>query len=110
MKFDLMIDSDTIFPLLGFTSKQDLYKEKLFYSGSVEYNLKSNENVYFTLSGSSMEPIKMKCDTREVLNKTLKKSRGGISMKQIHLTFTNDLHQTYDFTVPFKMCLKITYV
>jgi hypothetical protein len=110
MKFDLMIDPDSIFVLLGFTGKLDTYKDKLFYSGSVPYNITSNEKVYFSLSGSTMEPLLMEFGKEIQLNKSLKKSRAGISIRQMTLSFNNELGQCYDFIMPFKTFFKITYV
>lgn len=110
MKFDLMIDSDTIFPLLGFTGKIDTYKDKIFYSASQEYDMNCNEKVRFSLSGSTMEPMDMEFNNNVTLNKSLKKSRAGVTIKQIILQFNNTLGQCYDFILPFKMCFRITYV
>jgi hypothetical protein len=109
MKFDLMIDKDTLFPLLGFTGKPDSYKDKLFYSASHAYNTTCNEKLLFTLSGSTMDPLPMEFDKQITLNQSLKKSRAGLNMKQMILNFTNELGQYYDFIMPFKMCFKITY-
>lgn len=110
MKFDLMLDGDTIFPLLGFNGKMDSYKEKLMYSAAVPYNINPNEKVLFTLSGSTMEPMEMEFDKEVVVNKSLKKSRAGVVMKQIVLHFSDVLNMCYDFVMPFKMCFKITYL
>lgn len=109
IKFDMMIEKDTIFPVLGFNERQDNYKDKLFYSGSQAYNLKNNEKILFTLSGSTIDPLSLEFDKQITLNKILKKSRSGFSMKQMVLVFTDNIGQYYDFILPFKMCFKITY-
>ncbi len=49
------MEQDTIFSLLGFVGKNELFKEKIFYSGSQPYNCDCNEQVYFTLSGSTKD-------------------------------------------------------
>lgn len=109
MKFDLMVDKDTIFPLLGFIGKPENYKDKLFYSGSQPYNVNCNEKILFFLSGSTMEPLVMEFNKQITLNQSIKKSRAGVAMKQMILNFTDALGQYYDFIMPFKMCFKITY-
>lgn len=109
IKFDLMTDNDTIFPLLGFTERQDNYKDKLSYSGSQPYNINCNEKVIFTLSGSTIDPLELEFDKTIAMNKTLKKSRSGFHMKQMVLSFANSMGQCYDFIQPFKMCFKIIY-
>lgn len=108
IKFDLMMEQDSIFPLLGFNGNS--YKDCLSYSGNVEYDMKSNEKVFFCLSGTTMEPILMELDKETTVNKCLKKSRFGINMKQFTLRFNNTSGQYYDFLKPFRICFKITYV
>ena len=110
VKFDLMIDNDTIFPLLGFNGKIDNYKDKLFYSGANAYDMEANEKVIFSLSGSTMVPMEMEFDKEVKINKSLKKSRAGVNIKQMVLQFNNAKDQCYDFILPFKMCFKITYL
>ena len=110
MKFDLMLDSDTIFSFLGFNGKIDFYKEKIFYTGAMPFNTSANEKVSFNLSGSTMEPMQMEFDKSVIVNKSLKKSRAGIIMKQMVLHFSDAQNQCYDFIMPFKMCFKITYL
>jgi hypothetical protein len=110
MKFDLMLEGDTIFPFLGFIGKMDSCKEKLFYSASVPYNNTANRKILFNLSGSTMEPMTMEFDKNVTINKSLKKSRAGVIIKQITLHFSDSLNQCYDFMMPFKMCFKITYL
>lgn len=110
LKFDLMIANDTIFHLLGFTEKLDNYKEKLFYSASKQYDVHSNEKVYFNISGTAMDPIEMEFDKDIPLNKSLKRAKNGVLMKQMVLNFNNILGQYYDFILPFKMCFKISYL
>lgn len=109
MKFDLWVDNDSIFPLLGFNGKTESYKEKLFYSASLPYDLSINDKIFFSLSGSTMEPLSLEFDKTIILNKSLKKSRSGIVIKQLILSFNNNIGQCYDFILPFKMCFKITY-
>ncbi|MEM0354076.1 MAG: hypothetical protein QXW79_00705 [Thermoplasmata archaeon] len=108
-KFDLMVGDDTIFPLLGFVDKIDNYKDKLFYSASQPYNMECNEKIYFSLAGSTMEPLLLEFDKNVTLNKTIKKSNAGVRMKQLILKFTNSLGQYYEFVAPFKICFRITY-
>lgn len=110
IKFDLMVDKDTIFPLLGFNERQDNYRDKLCYSGSEISNLDCNNKVLFALSGSTIEPLELEFDKNITVNKTLKKSRNGLHLKDMILKFTNSIGQYYDFILPFKMCFKITYV
>jgi len=109
MKFDLMFEKDTIFPLLGFSGKLDSYRDRLFYSGSSPFDLASNEKVLFSLSGTAMEPMNLEFDKEITANTILKKNRNGFSMKQMTLNFVNGSGQNYDFILPFKMCFKITY-
>jgi len=109
MKFDLIIDNDTIFPLLGFVSKSGSYKEKISYAGSQPYDISCNDKVLFSLSGSTMDPIQMTFDKETIINKCLKKSRAGVIIRQLVLHFSDGLGQCYDFILPFNMCFKITY-
>ncbi|XWV24915.1 putative low complexity protein [Tupanvirus deep ocean] len=111
MKFELMIDNDTIFPLLGFTAKPDNYKDKLFYEASQPYNLESNQNIYLSLSGSTKDPEPLEFNKEIILEKPkiLRKVSRGILMKKMNLNLTNGMGQFYDFIMPFKLCFKITY-
>nr|QZX43098.2 ankyrin repeat domain containing protein [Mimivirus sp.] len=111
MDFDLLCDriEETILPMLGFRDKINKYKQKTSYTASTVYNLDAN-HVYFSLSGSAMEPFHAELDKEITLNKSIKKSRSGIIMKQIILNFKNSVDQYYDFNKPFKICLKITYL
>ncbi|ANB50655.1 hypothetical protein [Powai lake megavirus] len=111
MDFDLLCDriEETILPMLGFRDKANKYKQKTSYTASTVYNLDAN-HVYFSLSGSAMEPFHAELDKEVTLNKSIKKSRSGIIMKQIILNFKNGVDQYYDFSKPFKICLKITYL
>lgn len=112
MKFDLIIDMDTLFPMLGFSGKQDNYKDKLFYEASQPYNLDINQTVSLSLSGSTKDPVSLEFDKEISLAQPiiLKKVTRGISMKQMLLKLTNGIGQYYDFIMPFKMCFKITYI
>ena len=110
MKFELMVDTDTIFPLLGFNGKVSSYKDEKSYSANVAYNINCNEKVRFILSGSSVDPLPLEFNKLVTLNKSLKKASMGLTMKQIVLNFMNELEQHYDFTEEFMMCFKITYV
>jgi hypothetical protein len=112
MKFDLIIDNDTVFPLLGFIGKNDTYKDKLFYEASQSYNLDINQKVFLSLTGSTKDPCELEFNkevspTQPIV---LKKMSRGVSMKQMTLKLTNNIGQYYDFVVPFKMCFKISYV
>ena len=111
MKFELMVDSDTIFPLLGFTGKATSYKDKLFYEAFQPYNLETNQKVLLSLSGSTKDPTELEFDNQVTPTQPiiLKKVARGISMKQMMLILTNGIGQYYDFIMPFKMCLRITY-
>lgn len=108
-KFDLMTGENTIFPLLGFSSKANSYKNKLSFTGSAKYNLESNKKIFFVLSGTSMEPIEMEFDNKVTREVSLKRVRSGFNIKQIILRFTNSINQYYDFIMPFNMCLRLTY-
>ncbi|AGF85271.1 low complexity protein [Moumouvirus goulette] len=110
MEFDLLCDKveETILPILGFRDKIDKYKQNTSYTGSVSYNL-DIDKIYFSLSGTSMEPIEIEPDKEISLNKIVKKSRIGLMLKHLILNFKNDLDQYYDFDKKFKICLKITY-
>lgn len=112
MKFDLMVGDDTIFPLLGFDGKPELYKDKLCYEASKTYNMEVNQKILFSLFGSTKDPIELEFDKEVKPQKPiiLKKVARGISMKQIQIKLTNSLDQCYDFILPFKMCLSVTYI
>jgi hypothetical protein len=110
VKFDLMTGDSTIFPLLGFTSKSNSYRNKLSFTGSSKFDTESNKKVFFVLSGTSMDPIELEFDSKVEKETPLKKSKAGFNMKQIILRFTNSLNQCYDFIMPLKMYLRITYV
>ena len=111
-KFDLMAGENTIFPLLGFTSKSNSYKNRLSFTASAKYDLDSNKKVFFVLSGTSMEPIELEFDKKVTQETSLRRSssKAGFSMKQIILRFNNNIDQCYDFIMPLNMCLRITYV
>lgn len=109
IKFDLMIDDESVFHVLGFSNKADLCKDKLFYSGIRPYDLDSNTKCFFNLSGSSMDKMEMVFNEKIELGKCLKKSRLGVHMKQMVLTFKNGLDQFYDFVEPFDMFFRVTY-
>ena len=109
-KFDLMIDADSIFYLLGFCKTIDTYKDETTYSGSQPYDTECNQKVFFNLSGSTMEPLELQFGKEITLNKCLKKSNAGVIFKQLNLTFSNTMGQCYDFVLPFRMCLRLTYV
>ena len=110
MKFDLMIENDSIFQVLGFSTKVEMHKDKLFYSGARPYDLNCNEKILFNLSGSTMDPMLMEFDKNVKIDKSIKKSRAGVSIKQMVLNLTNGLGQYYDLHLPFNMCFKITYL
>jgi hypothetical protein len=109
MKFDLIVSDDTIYPLLGFSGGQKKYKDKLFYTGSDKYDMLINDKVYFSLSGSTTAPISLEFDKKITTDISLKTSKSGMALRQIMLKFVNDKEQLYDFTMPFEMCLKVTY-
>ncbi len=52
----------------------------------------------------------MEFDKELELEQNLKKSRAGVSLKQSVLVLRIPLASTYDFTKPFRMCFRITYV
>lgn len=108
-KFELMIDRETIFSILGFDGKSDNFKDKISYIGCRPYNCKSNETVNFCLTGTAMDPFSLKFDEDVTINKVLKKSAGH-AMKQMTLLFTDELGHYYDFVSIFKTCLKVTYL
>ena len=111
IKFDLMVGDDSILPLLGFVGRLPDFKDRVFYSGSQAYNMKSNEVVKFCLGGTAMTPMNMEFGKKVEVNKSIKKASRGI--KQIILKFTNGLDEHdqyyYDFDQEFKMCFKVTY-
>ena len=110
MKFDLVIGSDTIFQLLGFSGSASIYKDKLFYTASDPYDVESNQTILFNLSGTQMEPIELEFNKQITINKSLlRKSRSGIAMKQMVLSYKDRVGHFYDFIMPIKMCFKITY-
>ena len=110
MKFDLMISDDSIFPLLGFIEKADIYTNKHTYISSKPYNVDISDKITFCLSGTTMEPIQLETDTDVTANKVLKKSRNGFNLRQFILRFMTNMDQFYDFIFPVKMCFKIVYV
>jgi len=110
MKFDLMIDDDSVYSMLGFTNKPSTYRENFSYTASGKYNMTCNEKIYFSLSGTSMEPMLMEFDKLVEPNISLRKAKNGINIKQITLSFTNEVGQCYDFIMPFNMFLQITYL
>lgn len=107
--FDLITDGDTIFPVLGFVDRTDNYKGKTIYTSKTMYDLDCNEKVFFSLSGTTIDPFPLEFDKHISVNKCLKKSSAGIAMKRLVLKFTNRLNQYYDLMVPFNICLKIVY-
>ena len=62
IKFDLMIDNDSIFTLLGFGDNANACKDNLFYTGKSRYNIASNDKIYFSLAGTPMDPILLEFD------------------------------------------------
>ncbi|QGR53998.1 hypothetical protein [Moumouvirus maliensis] len=110
MEFDLVCDKieETILPILGFRDKIDKYKQNTSYTGSTSYNL-DMDKIYFSLSGTAMEPFEVEPDKEMTPNKIIKKSRTGLTLKYLILNFKNSLDQYYDFNDKFKICLKITY-
>lgn len=109
LKFDLMNDKDTIFPLLGFIEKSEVYKDETEYTGSQPYNVNGNDKIYFSMSGSAMDPINLEFNQEIILNKSLKYSRAGVIIPKMSLYLVDCNEQYYDFILPFKMCFKITY-
>jgi hypothetical protein len=106
--FDILIETDSIFPYLGFNQREN-YKNKVTYSASVPFNLTSNEKVFFSLAGSSMDAIPLEFNKTVTLNKVLKKSTFGIQSRQMILKFTNAMEHFYDFVEPFKICFKMVF-
>lgn len=109
-KFDLSIDTGTIFPVLGFSHKSATYKDKVSYTSSSKYDLECNEKVLFVLSGTSMDPLPLEFDKKVAPAISLKKVRSGFTLKQLILQFSNGLGQYYDFIMPINICLKISYI
>jgi len=108
VNFDLMVGDDTIFVLLGFEDKASAYKDKMSYVGGKKYNMTANEKVFFSLTGTPMDPLLLEFDKPlDDLNISLRKSRAGINIKQLTLTFTDENGQFYDFLSPFNVCMKI---
>uniref|UniRef100_A0A6C0LQR1 Uncharacterized protein n=1 Tax=viral metagenome TaxID=1070528 RepID=A0A6C0LQR1_9ZZZZ len=110
VNFDLMITmDDNIFKMLGFNDKSNTYRDKKSYVANREYNLSCNDKVFFSLSGTSIEPVLMEFDKKIEVNKILRKSKSGFNIRRLFLVFKNDNDQYYDFIMPFKICLKLTY-
>lgn len=107
-KFELSVGKDTIFNVLGFTANE--YKGEIYYKAHTPYNIKSNEKIFFHLSGTPMDPLEMEFDKEITINKILRKSRTGVTIRKLILHFGDDLGQWYDFIKPFNMKLKITYL
>jgi len=110
IKFDLMIDNDSVFTLLGFCEKVSTYKDNLFYTGTSKYNISPNDKIYFSLAGTPMEPLLLEFDKIVDTNISLRKSRAGINIKQLTLIFLDGNGQYYDLLMPFNVCMKITNV
>lgn len=107
-KFDLMIENDTIFAMLGFRSQG--YRNADSYLANQPYNLSPNEKIYFSLAGTTMDPMALSFDEKICANQILKSSSTGLNLRQIHLLFHNDVEQCYDFSMPASICLKTTYL
>ena len=107
--FDLIVNTSSILPMLGFTDKDTSYKNKFTYTASVAPTLEANSTVYFNLINN--EPLQLELDSEAEVN-TVVKSYGthGSTVKKLTLTFTNECGQIYDFTSVFKLCLKLVYV
>lgn len=110
IKFDLMIDDNTIFQTLGFTEKISKYKDSVSYTGSSSYNINSNDKVLFSLSGTPMVPMLMEFDKNITSDKILRNTKNGINIKQLKMNFMDSNDQYYDFTGPFNICIKIKYL
>ncbi len=112
VKFDLMVEGDTVFPLLGFVGRSESYKDKLYYEASRPYDMDVNKKILFSLFGSTKDPVELEFDKEIIPQKPiiLKKVARGIFMKQMQIKLTNSLDQCYDFIMPFKMCFSITYI
>lgn len=110
LKFDLMLGSDSIFPMLGFTETSDTYRDSLVYTGKQKHNMTANDTIMFSLSGTSMDPMPLESDKEMIVNKVLKKSKAGIMPKQLTINFTDALDQQYDFTKPYCLSLQLEYL
>lgn len=108
--FDLLIDDYSILKLLGFNENINSYKNKNNYSASEKINLNVNQQVLFSLSSAACDPINLEFDKPVTINKVLKKSSSGITLKKLILNFKTLYDYYYDFTKPFKICLKISYL
>lgn len=108
--FELVTIDDSILPLLGFVQYGNKYCDKVSYTADQSYNLDSNKKIYFTLTGSHLDPQEMICDQKTESNQVFKKCSQGISLKQMILKFSNCFNQCYDFDKMFSICLQITYL
>ena len=109
LKFDLLTDDDTVFSILGFTKKASDLKNAVSYTGDKPYNIETNK-VFFSLSGTPMEPMEMTFDENITVNKILRKTKNGVSIRQLKLNFMDINEQFYDFIKPFNIRLQITYL
>jgi len=110
LDFDLLTDGDNILPLMGFNKRANDYKDKKVYLGSVPYNISGNEKVFFSLSGTPMEPMQMEFNKNIAVNKILRNVKNGVTLKQLKLSFLNEDNQCYDFVMPFNIHLQIKYL
>ncbi len=110
IKFDLVNDKDTIYQLLGFTEKNEHYKDKLSFTANKSYNTNANDKIFFSMSGSAMNPMLLTFNKEISTNTVIKSSKAGVMINKLNLFLTDDNEQNYDFIEPFKMCFRITYV
>jgi hypothetical protein len=107
--FDLMIDEDSVFKVLGFIDKEQNYKGKKSYVGFVPYNLDIKPSIKFSFSGTTMTPIDLELDKNVEYNKSIKKYRSGTFIRKFKLDLLNNKGQYYDFIEPFRMCFEIIF-
>ncbi len=108
-QFDLIISRDSILPILGFTDRESNYKGKHLYIGNNDYDIEGNRHVFFNLIGTSVEPFELEFNKTVTLDRILKTYPNGLTLKRLAFSLTSASGQTYDFSLPFKVCLKITY-
>lgn len=110
--FDLMIEDNTVYQMLGFTGKSDEYKDETSYQASQPYDLESNKIVTLRMAGSAKDPISLDFDTDAHLDKPaiLKRIARGFNQSTINLHLEDKFCQTYDFTKAFRLHIRIVYL
>lgn len=107
--FDLDINADSLFTMLGFVGDASNYKGEKEYTASKPYDIDCHKQIFFSI-GMSSDPLELKFNDKVELNKVLKKFKGiGGSCNQIKLSFLNKLNQVYDFDKPFQIFLQLKW-